>query len=102
MEFISRSYLMLLNIATPAPEHVRIKEILQAISAEYRAVYFDSHGGAFLFNTGLAPHVVASRINPALLTDDRYLIVEVGPHWYTHDNNIARAWFAHHLGKEDG
>jgi hypothetical protein len=99
MEGVTKSYMMLLNIAKPVPEHVKIKTILNEISPDSKAVYFDKHGGAFLFNTSLALRLVVARFDRVFQGDDRFLIVEIGPNWHTYGNNVAARWLRHHLGK---
>lgn len=92
------SYLMLLNITTPVPEHAKIITVMSSISPDGKAVYFDKHGGAFLFNTDLPLAVVRARFEGVLLSGDRHIIVELGTAWCTYGYNVAAGWLRHHLG----
>lgn len=94
-----KPYLMLLNIKTPQPEHAKVKTILDSVSGgTAKAVYFDRHGGAFLFTSTLSAGKIHGRFGGVLLNDDSYLIVELGRDWVTFGHGIAAGWLRNHLG----
>jgi hypothetical protein len=89
---------MLLNIKTPQPEHAKIKTTLDTISnGTSKPVYFDRHGGAFLFMSRLSAGQIHGRFDGVLLNEDFYLIVELGKDWVTFGQGIAAGWLRNHL-----
>jgi hypothetical protein len=91
-------YLMLLNIKSPQPEHAKIKTVLDSVSGgTARAVYFDKHGGAFLFSSKLNAGQIHGRFGGVLLNEDFYLIVELGQDWAAFGQGIAAGWLNTHL-----
>lgn len=89
---------MLLNIKNPQPEHARIKTTLDALSdGTAKAVYFDKHGGAFLFMSKLNAGQIHGRFDGILLNEDFYLIIEIGHEWQTFGQGIAAGWLRNHL-----
>jgi len=89
---------MLLNITKPQPEHTKIKTILDGISNDTaKAVYFDKHGGAFLFTSKLNAGQIHGRFSGILLNEDKYLIIELGQDWHTFGQGVADGWLRNHL-----
>lgn len=91
---------MLLKLPNPVPEHAQIKTVMQSFSDDSKAVYFDRHGGAFVFNTSLELRQVHARFDKVLRSGDTFLIVEIGPDWMSYGHNVAAGWLTHRLGKE--
>ena len=92
------SYMMLLNIKVPQAEHARIQAKLSEISSgTSKAIYFDKHGGAFLFKTTLKAQQIYDRLIGTLLNDDRYIIVELGTDWTTFGHEDAAGWLRKYL-----
>lgn len=97
-ENIERPYLMLLNIKEPQPEHAKIQSKLNEISrGTSKPIYFDKHGGAFLFKTTLRAQQVYDSLIGILLNDDRYIIVELGANWTTFGFEDASGWLRKYL-----
>ena len=93
-----KPYLMLLNIKSPQPEHAKIKTTLDALSnGTAKAVYFDRHGGAFLFTSRLNAGQIHGRFDGVLLNEDFYLIIELGQDWVTFGQGVAACWLRNHL-----
>lgn len=98
----AKPYLMLLNIKKPQPEHAEIKARLEKLSnGTAKAVYFDSHGAAFLFTSTLNAGQIYGRFDGVLLNEDRYMIVELGQDWVTFGGGIAAGWLRHHLAEAE-
>lgn len=97
---IEIAYLMLLNIKIPQAEHAKIKDKLNEISnGTAKAVYFDKHGGAFLFLSALKPEQIYNRFSGILLNDDAYIIIEIGNKWITFGHSAAADWLQKNLRK---
>lgn len=95
---IEKPYLMLLNITVPQPEHAKILSKLNELSnGTVKPVYFDKHGGAFLFTTKLNARQLYDRLIGVLLNDDRYIIIELGKDGIAFGFESAMEWFRKYL-----
>ncbi|MBY0483462.1 hypothetical protein [Nitrosomonas sp.] len=97
---IDKRYLLLLNTSTVQPEHAKIQTTLSKLSNDTsKPIYFDKHGGAFLFVTKLNAGQISARLEGILLNDDNYIIVEVGSDWFTFGNTKAATWFQKYINR---
>jgi len=92
-------YLLLVSIRTPAPEHGRVLTALRTISPDPKPAYFEKHGFGILFNCDRPLRDIHLRVYESVMSDDEYLIVELGPRWGAYGLEPAKAWLTHHLGK---
>src|SRR5688572_15446904 len=94
----NRSYLMLINIPTPKPEHAKLQDVFKSLHPQSKAVFFNKNAVAFLFNTDLYPNEIRNRFDGTLLSGDTFLLVEVGRNWET-NTIVASGWLQTWLQK---
>ena len=94
-----KQYLLTVFIASPQPEHGKIKDIVKDISGgNFQIAHLHQICIALLFSCSLAPRQIEARLGGAVLNADRRLLVELGRDWTTFGLDKAATWLSRNLG----
>ena len=94
-----KQYLLSVFIASPQPEHGKIKDIIQNISdGDFQIAHLHKTCIAIVFSSSLVPRQIEARLEGAVLNDDRRLLVELGREWATFGLDKAATWLRRNLG----
>lgn len=94
-----KNYLLTVFIDKPASEHAKIKDIIHEISGGNSQVA-NIHQTELLivFSTHLTPSQIDRSLDGAILSDDRFLLVELGRDWACAGLSKAANWLRRTLG----
>jgi len=94
---IIRKYLLCVFIATPQPEHAKIKEVIKRISKDdCEFIKFHKDGVSVFFSTELVAGQIEAALDTCALSDDKRLIVEIGSDYHTFGLNHVHSWLQRH------
>lgn len=96
------TYLVSIFISAPTTQHQKIKPIAAQLSNdEYEFLHLHQMGAFLVLNTDRSSRDLAKAFAPAIASEDKIFICEVGNDWHATGLNKGLYWLQNHLTTKD-